>query len=340
MTKKHLPSLFLSLIFFLFTSLFLTSCDSSEVIVNDINEREANEIIVLLASKGIDSQKVTGTGKDPQWNISVPSSKRITALDILNRKGLPRKKGQNLLEIIASSGGLVPSESQEEIKFREGKAKQIENTILKMDGVIDASVEISFPKDDTLNPQEKPPPPTASVYIKHLGDINPNAHLETKVKKLVSSSINGLDFDHVTVVTDQAQFADTPNSHHLSKQKAPKEYVKIWSIILATESKGRFQLVFFAFCFFIASILSILAWVLYKFIPLLHQHEKGLKDIFSGKELSLDSQKEDQEETDADAKEKQGEDEDGQDDESEEDEDNEAEEEDEEDEEESPTENP
>ncbi|HEY5234782.1 MAG TPA: hypothetical protein VIJ14_01280, partial [Rhabdochlamydiaceae bacterium] len=40
--------------------LLLSGCETNRVIVNNVDEREANEIIVFLASKGINAQKVSG----------------------------------------------------------------------------------------------------------------------------------------------------------------------------------------------------------------------------------------------------------------------------------------
>ena len=54
--SKHLVRFFL-----LCTALFLASCESSQSIVNQVDEREANEIVVYLASKGIAAQKVVAS---------------------------------------------------------------------------------------------------------------------------------------------------------------------------------------------------------------------------------------------------------------------------------------
>ena len=42
--------------------LLLAACETNRVIVNNIDEREANEIIVFLASNGIDAQKIAPRG--------------------------------------------------------------------------------------------------------------------------------------------------------------------------------------------------------------------------------------------------------------------------------------
>ena len=128
---------------------FLASCEKQMNIVNDIPEREANEIVVFLASKGITAQKVpsttsaapgAATGEGQMWSIAVDQKQEIDAMTILNRNGLPRKKSTTLLELFAKSG-LISSEREENIRYQAGLAAQISGTIRKIDGVIDAVVE-------------------------------------------------------------------------------------------------------------------------------------------------------------------------------------------------------
>ena len=97
-------------------SFILTSCESQRTIVNGLDEREANEILVFLASKGINSNKVQSTSGGPGgggnkvvlWDVSVSEKDATEAMALLNQAGLPRKRSQNLLSIF-SNVGLVPS---------------------------------------------------------------------------------------------------------------------------------------------------------------------------------------------------------------------------------------
>src|SRR5215207_2822159 len=91
------------LLLIVLTSL-LTSCESRRTIVNGLDEKEANEILVFLSTKGIEANKVQaategggGGGKAVLWNISVESTQASEAMALLNQVGLPRRRGQNLL---------------------------------------------------------------------------------------------------------------------------------------------------------------------------------------------------------------------------------------------------
>lgn len=279
-------SYFRHFLFLLLMAGLLTGCESRRTIVNGLDEKEANEILVFLSTKGIDANKQQAVsegagGKAVLWNISVVSSQANEAMALLNQVGLPRRRGQNLLGIF-SNVGLVPSGMQEKIRYQAGLAEQIASTIRKIDGVLDADVQISFPDEDPLNPGANKQKITASVYVKHSGVLDdPNAHLITRIKRLVAGSVNGLDYDNVTVIGDRARFNESPlggMQGGFGEEERP--FVNVWSIILAKSSLTRFRIVFFSFTIAILILLLTLIWILWKIYPLLKQ-AGGLKQLAS-----------------------------------------------------------
>ncbi len=235
--------------------LLLTSCGGGQPIVNHVQEREANEIIVFLASKGITAEKVkasdtgvaaAGGGGPMMWNIYVPEKHSTEAMALLNQYGLPRSSGTNLLELFAKQG-LMSSDKEEAIRFQAGLAEELTNIVRKMDGVIDASVQISYPKGETA-PGEKPPKMTAAVYIKHTGMLDdPNNHLETKIKRLLAGSVTDLSFDNVAVISDRSRLTDLEilaQGEPLSMKEQKKSMVKMWSVVMTRDSIGHFRTLF------------------------------------------------------------------------------------------------
>lgn len=259
--------------------LALSSCDSSKVVVHGVEEKEANEILVFLASKNISADKVlpesSGGGgpgdKTVLYDIAVSENEWINAMAILNREGLPRKKGTNLLQLFSKSG-LVPSEQEENIRYRAGKEEELASTIRKIDGVIDADIQLSLPEEQNLVPGTPSQIATASVYVKHQGILDdPNSHLITKIKRLVASSVPGLEFDNVTVIADRSRFTDVAMDEFLKRteaQEGKKEYVKVWSVVIAKESASRFRMIFLTFCLTILFFVLGIAWLLWKVHPL------------------------------------------------------------------------
>lgn len=261
--------------------LCLISCSSKSVIVNSVPERDANEIVVLLNSKGILAEKISspvstvgGTNAEKMWDISVPGDQITDALAVLNQSGLPRVKGTSLLDLFGAQG-LVPSDVQDKIRYQEGLSEQLAGTIRKMDGIIDANVQITFPTEELPSKGI-----TASVYVKHRGILdNPNSLAITKIKRLVSSAIPGLTPDNVSVVTDRALFADislqTPQ-----QLEDERQFVSIWSVVVSKDSAPRFRLIFYAFIILLFILTCLLGWIIWKFLPLI-QRKGGLRFLLN-----------------------------------------------------------
>lgn len=273
----------LILLSLLFSLLFLTSCEKRMVIINQVDEREANEIVVFLASKGIPSEKTAtvssapgGAAAAPKYSISVDSEQATDAMAILNQNGLPRIKGTSLLEIFGATG-LMTSDKEETIRYQAGLAEQIATMIRKIDGVIDADVQLSFPAEaaPTYGPSgaaaAAAPRITAAVYVKHQGILDdPNSHLITKIKRLVAGSVTGLDLSDVTVISDRSRFTDITLAPTVeSLEPKSKEYVSIWSIVMSKSSAARFRFIFFLLMVSAIVFALILGWMLWKFYPIL-----------------------------------------------------------------------
>lgn len=274
----------------------LSGCEKNRTIVNGLDEKEANEIIVLLSTKGIDAEKIKsseGTGgggaqKAALWDISVPEEETTQAMSILNNAGLPKKKAQNLLNIFSNTG-LVPTDMAEKIRYQAGLASQIASTIRNIDGVLDADVLISFPDEDPLNPNAPKKDITASVYVKHSGVLDdPNTHLISKIKNLVTSSVSGLKYENVTLIPDRARFTETSLGFN-PKSEEEKQFVNVWTVTVAKDSVTRFRIIFFSFSILILLLILAFVWVAWKTFPLLKPYG-GVKSLFHLKSVQVSRQ--------------------------------------------------
>lgn len=268
-----------STLVFIVVTLFLTACNNLANVVNNVPEREANAIVVLLGTKNIPAEKVAvvettggGTNKEQLWTIRVPGNQLTEALAVLNQAGLPRRQGTSLLDLFGAQG-LVPSDMQDRVRFQEGLSEQIANTIRMMDGVVDASVQITLPTSE-----DSKEPLTASVYIKHSGVLdNPNSVLVNKIKRLVSSALPGLTIENVAVITDSTTY----NNATLAEQGKIIEsegLVEIWSLLIAKESLGRFRFIFYTFIILLFLSLSLIVWLIWKILPLIESD--GMLSLF------------------------------------------------------------
>lgn len=265
-----------------FVSLFLASCQNHQAIVNGIDEREANEIVVYLASKGIAAQKVqqetSGAGAQTTtlfFNIFVEENESVKAMAALNTAGLPRRGGTTLLDLFAKSG-LMSSDREETIRYQAGLAEELCNTIRKIDGVLDADVQLSFPSTESAPLPGVPlPKTTAAVYIKHQGLLeDPNSHIETKIKRLLSGSVSGLDYNDVAVISDRARFASlltSPEMEPIGLKELQQNYVRIWGMTLSKASLTRFRFIFFSFILLVLGLLGGAGFLVYKYLPRLRK---------------------------------------------------------------------
>lgn len=265
--------------FNIFLFLLLLGCQDKTEIVSNLDEREANLIVVFLESKGISAMKEmmavaagAEAGATARYNIVAPRDKAIEAMTLLNQNGLPKRVGPNLLELFAPSG-LMVSDKQETIRYQAGLAQQIQNTIMMIDGVIDVSVQISFPPAETTEGVNRI---TAAVFVKHQGIVDdPNSHLESKIKRLVSGSVNGLDIADVTVVSDRSRLNDISMP---DQTKYAQDFVQVWSITMTKRSLGMFRFIFgFLLTLFVLA-LAALGWVLFKLYPLIRENG-GFKEF-------------------------------------------------------------
>jgi type III secretion protein J len=273
----------LKLFLFFCLALLFSGCSSQKAIISGVEERDANEILVLLASKGISAYKIKekseagGGGGPVLWDIAVDSDKADQAMALLTANGLPHRHTEKLLQLFTSSG-LVPSEMQEKIRYQAGLAEQIAGTIRKIDGVLDADVQLSFPEEDPLNPGKTRGAVTASVYVKHNGVLDdPNSHLVTKIRRLVAASVQGLNFDNVTVVGEKVRF---PSVTPAEERPGGGEMVKVWGVIVAKTAVGKFQTLFFTLSALLALFILLTLWLVWKVLPVA-RHAGGVTTIFS-----------------------------------------------------------
>lgn len=279
-------------------AVLFSACENNIKIVNDLTEKEANEIVVFLSANDIPAEKEQaaaasgGGNKVVLFNIIVPASQKIEALALLNMNGLPRRQGQSLLNLF-SKQGLVSSELEERIRYQYGLAEQLASTIRKIDGILDADVQLSIPAEKQLPGQKQTEPVTASIYIKHQGVLdNPNSHLITKIKRLVANSIPGLEFENVTVIGDRAVFSEMTSQ----KEALGPELVRVWSLEIEKKSVFYFQLIFISLLLSIITLLCFILWMFWKVSALLPK-TGGLKSLFTLSPLELKEEGEEEEES-------------------------------------------
>jgi len=180
--------------------LLLTGCFQQEL-VTGLNERESQEIIVLLRASGLEATRtvVAQERQAPTWTVQVRGGENnmVLAWRLLQENGLPREPVMGLEDVFAEQG-MIPTETEERAKILVGLSGEMSQTLRSISGVVDARVHIVLPENNPLLDAEDRPRASASVLIKHHGDQPPIR--QSDVLKLVAKGIEGLDESGIAVV--------------------------------------------------------------------------------------------------------------------------------------------
>ena len=172
----------------------LVACTNNPL-YSDLTEKQANEVQAALLMAQIDAEKVPMT-KGTGWSVQVSQGDIPRAMAVLSAAGLPRQPLRTLADVFPKEG-FISSPLEERARYIFALSQEVEQTLMQLDGVIDARVHIALPEASLLD--EKPQSASASVVIIE----QPGANLElreTDIKAIVTDGIEGLrDINRVTV---------------------------------------------------------------------------------------------------------------------------------------------
>lgn len=181
-------------------TLLLAGCDKETTLHAGLEERQANLVMAALLDEGISCHKTPG--EEGTWNVMVDESKFAAAVNLLERKGLPRRAHQGIGEVFKKTG-MISSPSEERIRFMDALAQDLSRTISCIDGVIDARVHVVLPENDPF--ARNALPSSAAVAIRSRWDAD-LTDLVPSIKGLVKNAIEGLTPEKIMVTI----FRDSP----------------------------------------------------------------------------------------------------------------------------------
>jgi type III secretion protein J len=182
----------------LVASLFLLSACQTELYTN-LSEREANEMLAALMEKGINASK--STLSEESFAVAVANADVRDALAILNDQGLPQSSRQSIGQVFAKSG-IVSSPFEERVRYIYALGEEVAQTLQQIDGVLVARVHIVMPEAPELGQEAKPS--SAAVFIKQKVGFDLD-FLVPQIRRLVANSIEGVNYEEVSVVLVEAQ---------------------------------------------------------------------------------------------------------------------------------------
>lgn len=208
--------------------LLLAGCQAD--LYSGLAEKEANEMLTILLRNGIDSEKVSN--RKGVFDIRVARDQIVDAMDILNEYGFPRENFESMGNLFKKEG-LISSPLEERIRFIYALSQSVSETLSQIDGVITARVNVVLPKNDPFAEQIKPA--SASVFIKYRPETNLDG-IKSEIKLIVEKSIEGLDYEKVSVVMLPARHSSAGIQRVAWKQigalkLAPQSLGAFWTII-------------------------------------------------------------------------------------------------------------
>jgi type III secretion protein J len=165
----------------------------------DFSEREANEMMAALLQHGISAQKAPL--RDNLFALSVGNADVSEALVILDNLGLPRRNRQSIGEVFQRAG-MISSPFEERVRYVHALGEELAQTLQQIDGILVARVHIVLPEEPGLGQQARPS--SAAVVIRQRQGYDLE-FLTPQIRRLVSSSIEGVEYEAVTVVLVEAQ---------------------------------------------------------------------------------------------------------------------------------------
>ena len=179
----------------------LAACRSQ--IQHGLDERDANEIVTVLVSRGFQAQKVAEKGKKPTWAIEVEDDRATDAMRVLTELKLPRPQRTTTRDV-AQSGGLIDTPSAEKLRQVEALEGDIEQTIETMDGVVSAGVELVVPLASRPGVVANPSKASALLRV-HPQSLERLQQQREQLKSLIAGSVEGLKPDDVALVVDPVE---------------------------------------------------------------------------------------------------------------------------------------
>jgi type III secretion protein J len=200
----------------LWSVLALSLCGCSrEILLRDLSERDANEIVAVLYASSIEAQKMADA-KGKSFAVEVRSSELARSVAVLRALGLPKSPRTNLNEVFRSTG-FAPTPFEERVRYLFGLAQEIERTISLMEGVLQTRVHVVTP--DGASKIADLQLAKASIFVSY-DDRHDIELLVPRIRKLVSDSIEGLSSNRVEILAipsrvDLKQVTEVPISKFL-----------------------------------------------------------------------------------------------------------------------------
>jgi flagellar M-ring protein FliF len=197
----------------LFTFVHLLGKPEMTALYSNMEPADAQSLGQRLTVKNIRYQ-LSHDGK----SVLVPADQLDAARLEIASQGMPRS-GRLGFEIFDKTNWAT-SDFDDKVNYQRALEGELERTIQTMNGVEAARVHIAIPPDSIYSGQDRPA--KAAVILK-LKDTHLSAALRTAVQRLVSSAVDKLDPQSVTVVDAEAGSSSRATAESASEERSTEE---------------------------------------------------------------------------------------------------------------------
>lgn len=211
--------------------LLLAGCGERVELHSQLSEQDANEVIAELADKRIRSVK----RPDKEGvSVLVDPDDMTRAVRALDAAGLPRRSRSSLGDIFRKEG-VISTPLEERARYIYALSQELEATLSQIDGVIVARVHVVLP--ERVAPGEPVQPASASVFIKHTSDLDPDS-ARPRVRRMVASGIPGMasaandEVKLAVVFVPAARYREQQKLAYLGPFLVPRDDLGYWQGML------------------------------------------------------------------------------------------------------------
>ncbi len=173
--------------------LLLAACQ--EDLQRGLNQKDANDIVVILAANGIEAKRVPDGATN--FKITVDGKNVSRATIVLKDTGYPRETFKSIAEIF-NGEGLIITPFEQKARMIFALSQELTRTITMIEGVTQARVHVVLPE---IDPRDRSlTKATASVVIYHRVGIDV-LDVTQKARAIVSNAVQGLQSRDVSVST-------------------------------------------------------------------------------------------------------------------------------------------
>lgn len=254
---------------------------------HNLEEAEADKILVLLDKNGISAEKVmVSEGQEVTWRITVPEGDVVNARRLLVENNLPARPELGLSGVYQEKG-LIPTPDEQRARFLLALKGEITNALRKIPGVHEVGVVLNVPEDKGMQLGEaKEMRPSASVVLR-IGEseLAQSGLTEEKVKQFVANSVPEMQAGDVIVIIsaiengggafpdfERARGVPPPLPREAPPVESPggaptatEDIVEVGGIRLDSESVGQFRFYLIAFLLVLIVLSAALLVMLFRF---------------------------------------------------------------------------